>query len=141
VQIEVFRRDGWTCRYCGGQTIFTPAMALLGELFPDHFPYVATWKGGATHPAVTARAAVVDHVVPGSLGGAWLDQSNMVTACWPCNERKGDLTLQILGWSLHPSADTSWDGLTTKYRRLWELAGRPTQHAHRAWLQALEQDL
>jgi 5-methylcytosine-specific restriction endonuclease McrA len=28
------------------------------------------------------------HVVPGAAGGEWLAESNLVTACWPCNVRK-----------------------------------------------------
>ena len=87
--------------------------------------------------AVAACSAVVDHVVPGSLGGAWLEESNLVTACWPCNARKGDLTLEQLGWQLRAVDESSWDGLSGFYRDLWEIAGKPTKEAHPKWLQAL----
>ena len=101
------------------------------------FPYTSTWRGGATHPAVIARSAVIDHVMPGSLGGAWLDEANLVTACWPCNERKGDLTLEQLQWQVRHIDESSWDGLTGFYRALWTIAGQPTAEAHREWLRAL----
>jgi 5-methylcytosine-specific restriction endonuclease McrA len=44
-------------------------------------------------------AATVDHVVPRSRGGAhtW---TNVIAACAQCNARKGDRTLQELGWHL-----------------------------------------
>src|ERR1700722_17978250 len=81
LRIRVFHRDCWACRYCGRQTIFYPVMPLLGIVFPEHFPYHSNWKGGQTHPAVASCTAVIDHVVPGSGGGAWLEESNLVNAC------------------------------------------------------------
>jgi HNH endonuclease len=137
LMVRVFRRDCWTCRYCGGRTVFSPVMPLLGVIFPEHFPYHSHWKAGQTHPAVAACSAVVDHVVPGALGGAWLEESNLATACWPCNVRKGDLTLEQLSWELRAVEVSSWDGLTGFYRQLWEIAGRPIAESHPQWLRAL----
>lgn len=34
--------------------------------------------------------ATLDHVVPKSKGGAEFDESNLVVACFPCNQRKAD---------------------------------------------------
>ncbi|TLP74067.1 HNH endonuclease [Nesterenkonia sphaerica] len=44
-------------------------------------------------------ASTVDHVIPKSRGGdsSW---SNLLACCGPCNVRKGDKTLDQLGWSL-----------------------------------------
>lgn len=44
-------------------------------------------------------AATVDHVVPRSKGGgsSW---ENLVACCSPCNMRKGNKTLEELGWRL-----------------------------------------
>lgn len=41
----------------------------------------------------------LDHVVPVSKGGKnrW---DNLVSACGPCNQRKGNLTLKSLRWKL-----------------------------------------
>ncbi|MDO8640859.1 MAG: HNH endonuclease signature motif containing protein [Nitrosarchaeum sp.] len=36
------------------------------------------------------RLATIDHVKPLSKGGAELDESNFVVACWTCNQRKGN---------------------------------------------------
>lgn len=45
------------------------------------------------------HATTVDHVQPRSRGGkdAW---ENLVACCLPCNNRKGDRTLESLGWTL-----------------------------------------
>uniref|UniRef100_A0A7R9Z2P6 HNH nuclease domain-containing protein n=2 Tax=Chlamydomonas euryale TaxID=1486919 RepID=A0A7R9Z2P6_9CHLO len=47
----------------------------------------------------SSKHLTLDHVVPVSKGGRneWL---NLVTACVACNQRKGDKTLQALGWKL-----------------------------------------
>jgi 5-methylcytosine-specific restriction endonuclease McrA len=130
----VYRRDRFHCRYCGCRVIPTQIMRLVSEFFPDDFPYHPNWKGGQTHPAFASRSATVDHVVPWSAGGT-NDPKNLVCACWICNRIKGDLFLDQLGWELRPiPTDTSWDGLTHYYRRLWELAGRPTTADHAFWL-------
>ena len=113
-------------------------MALLGVLYPDTFPFHPNWKGGVTHPAVITRSAVIDHVDPGAWGGDWNAETNLVTACWPCNTSKADLSLDQLGWPA-PRAipDTDWDGLIALYRRLWIAAGSPEVGGHRRWLLAL----
>lgn len=137
LKVRVYRRDCWTCRYCGRRTIFYPVMPLLGIIFPDQFPFNTNWKAGQTHPAVADCTGVVDHVVPGSLDGLWLAEDNLVTACWPCNASKGNLTLEQLRWQLRPVEKSSWDGLSGSYRKLWETAGRPMNEAHPTWLTAL----
>jgi len=73
----------------------------------------------------------------GAHGGEWLDLNNLVTACWLCNVRKSDLTLDKLGWRLRPIPTPGWDGLTGMYRALWTAAGQPDLRYHRAWLAAL----
>lgn len=135
--VSVYRRDCWICRYCGQRTIFYPVMPLLGLIFPQQFPWHPNWKAGQTHPAVPALSSTVDHVVPGAAGGQWLAESNLVTACWPCNARKADLTLEQLRWQLRPPQESAWDGLASSYRQLWEIAGKPTNEAHPLWLRAL----
>jgi hypothetical protein len=137
VRAQVFTRDRFTCRYCGGKTIFEPVMALVGFVYPHLFPYHPNWRGGVTHPALISRSAVVDHVEPGSSGGAWLDLENLVTACNPCNSIKSDFSLEQLGWTLQPIQRTRWDGLVGLYPALWEAAGRPAAAFHLAWMRDL----
>ncbi|MBI4788176.1 MAG: HNH endonuclease [Chloroflexi bacterium] len=65
----VFRRDDFTCQYCGVQS--------------NHL--------------------TIDHVIPRHRGGkhAW---DNVVSACDPCNRRKGGKTLKEAGLVLHRRA-------------------------------------
>jgi hypothetical protein len=135
--IRVFRRDCWTCRYCGKRTIFYPVMPLLGVIFREQFPFHTYFKKGQTHPAVVACSSVIDHIVPAVAGGDWLEETNLATACSPCNTGKGYLTLGQLGWKLTDVEESSWDGLSGVYPQLWDIAGRPTAEGHRRWLQAL----
>jgi 5-methylcytosine-specific restriction endonuclease McrA len=37
-----------------------------------------------------SNLATLDHVVPISKGGGITDLNNVVIACWPCNNKKGD---------------------------------------------------
>lgn len=41
----------------------------------------------------------VDHVQPRARGGRHVWE-NVVAACWPCNHKKGNKTLEQLGWRL-----------------------------------------
>jgi 5-methylcytosine-specific restriction endonuclease McrA len=123
VRIETFRRDGFHCRYCGRRVMLVPMLQLVGLLYPDLFPFTPNWRGGGTHPAVILCSGVVDHVEPGAWSGAWQAESNLVTACNPCNAAKSDLPLSELpDWTLQPpTIDSEWDGLTRYYAPLWAL--------------------
>lgn len=137
VVARVYARDCYHCRYCGEKTILTAVMRLVSRLFPDEFPMHRNWKADETHPAFVARSATLDHVVPIAGGGDPLDETNLVTACWGCNRRKGDLTLDELGWHLRDPADRAWRGLTELYEPAWIASGRPVlSETERSWLLA-----
>lgn len=137
--VGIFVRDCWTCRYCGARTIAPPVLRVLSSLYPDRFPYHANWKAGRVHPAYLLLSTSLDHVHPGGRGGSWGDETNLVTACWPCNSGKGDFTLEEIGWELlDPAAVRSeWRGLTGEHADLWAAAGEPDAAYHRRWLRAL----
>jgi 5-methylcytosine-specific restriction endonuclease McrA len=125
VKASVYARDHYHCRYCGRKVILTPVMRLLSRLYPEDFPYHSSWRVDSTHPAFTSSSATLDHVVPISHGGESVEPDNLATACWACNRRKGDLSLDELGWSLIDPEDPSWTGLADLFEPLWEAAGRP----------------
>jgi 5-methylcytosine-specific restriction endonuclease McrA len=143
VVARIFRRDSFTCRYCGGATIPPPVLRVVSSLFPDLFPYHKNWKADSTHPAYLSRASTCDHVLPGArpesrqhLEDPWTQEENLLTACWLCNMRKADLSLKQLGWTVKPPATTEWDGLTAMYEALWNAAEKPDPNYHRPWLAA-----
>jgi 5-methylcytosine-specific restriction endonuclease McrA len=99
-QVRIYRRDSWTCRYCGLRTVPIPVLRVISSRYPDQFPHHPNWKAGHYHPAYLLVSTSLDHVHPRGRGGASSDQSNLVTACWPCNSGKADFTLDELGWQL-----------------------------------------
>lgn len=135
----VFRRDSWTCRYCGGETVALPVLRVLSSLYPDAFPYHPNWKAGQVHPAYLLISTSLDHVMPGGRGGSWSDPANLVTSCWPCNTGKADFTMDELGWTLlsEDEVRSDWTGLTSQYRDLWHAAGEPDAEYHRQRLALL----
>lgn len=55
IQDAIYRRDHFTCRYCGGLLIPKPIKELIGGLYLDLFPFHRNWRGGETHPAILSR--------------------------------------------------------------------------------------
>jgi len=137
--VAVYRRDCWTCRYCGMRTIPIPVLRVLSALHPEQLPHHPNWKAGRVHPAYLLVSTSLDHVEPGARGGRWTDESNLVCACWVCNSGKADFTLEELGWQVldGDAAGSDWDGLTGRYAELWRAAGEPEPGYHGRWLRAL----
>jgi hypothetical protein len=88
---------------------------------------------GRTHPAAERVYPNVDHVQAFSVGGTALELANLITACTPCNERKGDR----LGWAHVELERDDWNGLIAAYGRLLEIAGGSITPTHRDWMRAL----
>ncbi|MFI2294949.1 HNH endonuclease [Isoptericola sp. NPDC019571] len=134
---RIYARDRYQCRYCGEKTILTPVMRLLSRIFPDEFPMHPNWKSDQTHPAFVSRSATLDHIQPIAGGGDPVAEDNLVTACWGCNRRKGDLQLTELGWELRDPADPHWRGLTELYEPAWIAVGRPQlSETEMTWMRA-----
>lgn len=70
-KLRIFERDGWTCWYCG----------INVEPFPANDCYP------------TKHTATLDHIHPKFWGGDNSD-SNLTTACFSCNARKRDKTVE-----------------------------------------------
>jgi 5-methylcytosine-specific restriction endonuclease McrA len=68
VKLRVWARDKWTCAYCGDPV----------EDCADIYP-------------APPKSATVDHKIPRSQGGG-NDQTNLVTACYECNQAKMNFT-------------------------------------------------
>lgn len=108
--------DGRVCYRSASTNIEVPAVVRL--IKQVKIPYRATVP--LTRAAVLARddktcqycfraGDTVDHVIPRSRGGKHVWEK-VVTACRKCNSKKGDKTLEELGWSLSykPYAPRAW---------------------------------
>ena len=134
-----YARDRYQCRYCGKRLILTPVLRLLSRLYPEQFPYHPNWKVDSTHPAFILQSATIDHITPIAAGGNPVAITNLATACWSCNRRKGDLDLSELRWELKSPADESWRGLTELFRPLWVAVGSPKlSEDELSWMRAAE---
>lgn len=94
LQVQVFRRDGWICRWCGRPVIFVPAMRYLELLvrqagFGGPLAYHDAHWTRRNAPLLDHMGAVIDHVEAHSTGGANV-LDNFATACNKCNANKSN---------------------------------------------------
>ena len=111
VQLAMYARDGWRCRFCGCRVVLDRARRAMRAHLPDAVPWS---EGEGHHAAFYALSGSVDHVVPHCAGGG-NDLENIVTACWPCQFGRSHWLIEEVGLidprSRTPVVD-SWDGLT-----------------------------
>jgi 5-methylcytosine-specific restriction endonuclease McrA len=126
----VYKRDCYTCRYCGQRVVPTEILAGFMKALPKddrgnyYFDTSAEHKVG--HGIVHVFKAVADHGVPHSIGGP-TDMENLVTACGGCNYGKSDYTVEQIGIQdprKRPPAKSDWDGLQSLLPGLKDRSGR-----------------
>lgn len=121
VQLRIWKRDFWTCRYCGEPVFFLPTLKLLDELSPHHGYNHPHSKTGEVLSLFQWRWASVDHVNPTSKGGED-SEDNYVTACWKCNLYLNDITPEqgkpLPNKSNENAVKVNWDGLSSLYVKL-----------------------
>ncbi len=118
MQLMVWIRDGWTCRYCGKEVFFAPTLKLLEELSPHHGYYDAHGNERKMISLFAHRWASVDHDIPHSKGGED-SLNNYITACWRCNNTMKDKTYEQ-GKPIPRKIDEvkqkpGWDGMSSLY--------------------------
>jgi len=121
VQLEVFRRDNWHCRYCGRPIFFNPTLNLLEKLNPDHIYYHPHGKSGSMLSLFQWSMGSVDHIKPVARGGT-NDLENFVTACWYCNHRKREKMTPAQ--KMLAKKESKWDGFSGLYPNLLKSLGR-----------------
>lgn len=114
-QNEVFRRDGFRCRYCGCKLISQNFFRVfIKKLNASVFERGST--NLTTHGIIHAAWPVADHVVPWIIGGK-TDLGNLVSSCATCNYGKAGYTIEQIGienpLEFSPILD-GWDGLESK---------------------------
>lgn len=92
---EVFKRDGYTCQYCGMKVVPKEVFAAYSKLVGEEI-FRSTGTNDQRHGIVLAFRANADHVVPWNLGGK-TNPENLVTCCWSCNYGKSGYTLEEIG--------------------------------------------
>ncbi|RKQ90875.1 HD domain-containing protein [Solirubrobacter pauli] len=132
---RVYVRDGFTCGWCGRQTIPTQVLRLLSHAFPEQFPYHNAWKMDIAPRAYWDISTSLDHVRAVSMGGDYQAPTNLVTACARCQYQKSNLPVEALGWTLRSDGDR-WSGLVDQYAALWEQLGKPDTAEHSKWVRA-----
>jgi 5-methylcytosine-specific restriction endonuclease McrA len=148
LQVRIFRRDKWVCRWCDRPVIFAPVMRLIerdvraaGKGEPLSY-YHAHWtRDGA--PLLDELGAVIDHVEAHSTGGS-SEEENLATACCKCNVRKSAARLEE--WGKRPQRKSIkgkygepqyWDGLSALFVVLARRDPNGLTTSERGWLKAL----
>ena len=110
VKQSVIERDGYFCQFCRIPVIPSEARKKLRKYYPDALRWGS--KDSEKHSAFQAMWFVLDHVVPRALGGENVLE-NLVVACQPCNNARGDNTLNELGL-VNPLPGQNEDGRRSK---------------------------
>lgn len=148
LQVKVFRRDRWICRWCGRPVIFAPAMKYLerfvrGAGFDGPLAYYDAHWTRCNAPLLDHMGAVIDHVEAHSRGGADV-VANFATACNKCNANKNNTSQDdfskksprrtVKGIYGEPQA---WDGLSALFVVLVERSTESVSASERDWLKHL----
>jgi 5-methylcytosine-specific restriction endonuclease McrA len=151
LQVRIFRRDGWLCRWCGRPVVFAPAMRLVQQWVRDqgcssplayHDP---RWRRDQA-PLLDHLGAVIDHIEAFVRGGPH-DEPNFVTSCNKCNMRKNSSEVSEFGKRspLIPvkgkyGEPSHWDGMTILFVLLASQRVAELSASELAWLKALRHD-
>jgi hypothetical protein len=148
LQLTVFRRDRWICRWCNRPVVFAPAMRLLerevrqaGINQPLAYYHAHGTRDGA--PLLDELWAVIDHVEAFSRRGASTEE-NLATACNKCNGRKSAAPMSE--FSKRPQRKPvkgkygepqHWDGLSSVFIVLARRDPDGLTVSEKGWLKAL----
>ncbi len=112
VELDIYARDGWRCRYCASRVILKQAR----KRFVKADPAAARWgrTNEEKHFGLATLTASIDHVVPFMRGGD-NQPGNLVTACGPCQFGRNQWLLsevEIADPRDFPPVVDDWDGLS-----------------------------
>jgi 5-methylcytosine-specific restriction endonuclease McrA len=149
LQLSIFQRDGWMCRWCNRPVIFAPVMKFLerelrasGRLDPLSYHHAHWTRDGA--PLLDELGAVIDHVEALSAGGAHSEE-NFATACNKCNGQKS--AMPIAQWNRRfrkkpvkgkYGEPQHWDGFSTLFVILAERDPASLTASEKEWRKVLD---
>ncbi len=148
LQLSIFRRDRWICRWCNRPVIFGPVLRLLerevrkgGRTEPLAYFHAHATRDGA--PLLDELWGVIDHVEAFSTGGAD-SEDNLATACNKCNGRKSSASLVKWGGRVMRKPVKGkygepqyWDGLSGVFIVLAERDAFGLSASDKGWLKVL----
>ena len=147
LQVKIFCRDGWLCRWCKKPVIFAPVMKLirLEVQRSGHTGNVAYYHAHWTRqhsPLLDELGAVIDHEEAFSAGGPD-SLENLVTACNKCNAHKsatlaatfGALPRKVVKGKYGEPRD--WDGLSQLFVVLATRHAGELTRSEKDWLAAI----
>jgi 5-methylcytosine-specific restriction endonuclease McrA len=119
LQKQVFERDSYHCRYCGGKLISQEFLKTFIKSLKS--PLFSRGESNLnTHGIIHLTWPVADHVIPWNKGGR-TSLDNLVSSCAPCNYGKDGYTIEQLGLIdpfTRPAKISDWDGLSVKIYQL-----------------------
>jgi hypothetical protein len=110
-EIELLKRDGFKCSFCGIPVIRKEVRVYLNKFYPNALKWGKT--NTEQHSAFQAMWVQYDHIIPHARGGE-TNLENMVITCAPCNYGRMNFLLEEIGISmpnLNKSISNEWDGL------------------------------
>jgi len=120
IQLEIWQRDNWHCRYCGCPVFYARTLKLMSNLNPNHSYFHSNGKSGELLPLFQWSWASVDHVRPFAKGGEDM-VDNYVTACWQCNLKYRDKEVGVKKPIPNKIIDSNWDGFFGLYKILEQI--------------------
>lgn len=123
-KLQIYHRDHFTCWFCERRTIYSPTLMILSAAFPDILPYRSNnWTPKQDHAIYWTWSTSWDHFRPVARGGSSRPTDNLVTACYQCNDIRGDWLPDEIGWKPTPPKLSNWDGLSGKMPALRNALG------------------
>lgn len=120
-KLQIWRRDGFRCRYTKQRLVFPQTLELLSLLLPEELPYHNPPHGkyALTHIIMWELWPAIDHVkaISRSYDSILANSvENLVTAAAPVNSEKSSNDIEFFRWPLlSPEPLPDWDGLTAWY--------------------------
>jgi hypothetical protein len=138
LQLEVFRRDRFTCRFCGRKTVFLPVMLLLSMKFPYSLAYRQENDQEECHLSFMRDSPSCDFLQPPAKGGK-KEKANLLTVCYTCHQARENFIGADGQWVVQSGKAEPWDGLLSQYDPLLNKLKASANPYFFEWLKAIKE--